>query len=63
METAKLGSVGFTGSWRSISSRAPGAGKPVHHSCQMGHHYAKGHATSMQNLRRFLNKNEKNKSV
>ena len=63
IETTKLGSVGFTGSWRSISSRAPEAGEPVCHSCQTGNHYPKGHTASMQNLRRFLNKNKKNKSV
>ena len=56
-----LSSVSFTGSWGSISSRTPGAGKPVCHSCQTGNHYANGHTASTQNLRRFLNKKKKTK--
>ena len=51
------GSVGIAGSWRSISSRAPGTGKHVCHSCQMSNHYAKGYTASIQNLRRFLSRN------
>ena len=45
--------------WRGISSRAPGTGKHVCHSCQMSNHYAERHTTSMQNPRRFLSRNQR----